>query len=193
MPAAPPIRPTPAIRTDLGIDLQVLQHRHSDGILEALCKRRDGPLRLVEEDPLHAEEGDEHRDQVDVRLVAAGKLPQPVVERVEVDPAHRHARRREGEEHPEELLLRIDEIDDHERVTLEALDHCGRSLSRAGLLGCGVTWLRGLSGIRCRVSALEALTALLPASRQRSFVLLAQFEQYPVPGARVQEGYLAAV
>src|SRR5436309_1600580 len=102
---------------------------HSRYFVEALRVRLDRSRGLVEVDALDAEEGKEDRRHVEVRLLAVGDLADPVLVRVEVDAAHRHARRRELREKAEEFLLRIHQIDDDERERLEAFDHDSFSLS----------------------------------------------------------------
>src|SRR3954449_8756218 len=97
--------------------------RHSRHLLEALPVRLHRTRRLVEEDPFDAEERDEHRDQVEVGLLVAGDLVDPVLERIEVDAAHRHAGGGERTQHAEEFLFRIDEIEDDQRGGREAFDH----------------------------------------------------------------------
>src|ERR1043166_3986415 len=82
-----------------GVESQIRKNGHSRHVVEALPVRLDRPAGLVEVDALDAEEGEEHRRHVEVRLLAVGDLADPVLVRVEVDAAQRHARRRErGEE-----------------------------------------------------------------------------------------------
>jgi len=58
--------------------LKVLMDRHADDILEVLGVRLDRARRLVEKDALHAKQRHEHGDEIEVRLLAARELPQPV-------------------------------------------------------------------------------------------------------------------
>src|SRR5439155_22920181 len=102
---------------------------HSRHFVEALRVRLDRSRGLVEVDALDAEKGKEDRRHVEVRLFAMGDLADPVLVRIEVDAAHRHARGRELREEAEELLLRIHQVDDDERERLEAFDHGSVSLS----------------------------------------------------------------
>ena len=112
---------------------EIFVHRPSHDLLETLRIRLDRPGRLVEENPLHAEQRDEHRHQLDLRLLVARDLVDPVVERIEIDRPHRHARRRERAQHAEELLLRVDEIDDHAARSARSLRSFGAHSSRFAL------------------------------------------------------------
>ena len=59
--------------------LKVLMDRHTDDVLESLGVRLDRTRRLVEKDALHSKQRHKHGDQVEVRLLAARELPQPVL------------------------------------------------------------------------------------------------------------------
>src|SRR5712691_8923110 len=102
---------------------EVLLERHADDVLEALCERFDRAARLIEKDAFDAEERNKHRDQAEVRLVLASDLTEPVFERVQVDGPHGDPGRRKRAEHAEELLLRVDQIEDDQRGNVEAFDH----------------------------------------------------------------------
>src|SRR5947208_8188260 len=97
--------------------------RDAGDLLEALAVRLDRARWLVEKNSFDAEERDEHRDQVEVGLLVARDLVDPIFERIEIDPAHRHAGRGERAQHAEELLLRIDEVEDDQRGRRETFDH----------------------------------------------------------------------
>src|SRR6202140_5443348 len=104
---------TPRLRVSHGFGLLVAAavepDEFADGraghLFEALAVRFDGAGGLVEEDPFDAEEGDEHGDEIEVGLLVAGDLMDPVFERIEIDAAHGHTGGGEGHQHSEELLL----------------------------------------------------------------------------------------
>src|SRR2546423_757528 len=102
-------------------EAKIRANGHPRHFIEALRVRLDRSRGLVEVDALDAEEGKEDRRHVEVRLLAMGDLADPVLVGIEVDAAHRHARRRELDEEAEEFLPRIHQIDDDERERLEAL------------------------------------------------------------------------
>src|SRR5216684_5770160 len=106
------------------VEPEELADGRAGNLFEALAIRLDGAGGLVEKDPFDAEERDEHRDEIEIRLLVAGDLMDPVLERIEIDAAHRHTGGGEGHQHPEELLLGIDEIDDDQRRRKESFDHC---------------------------------------------------------------------
>src|SRR5207253_3402320 len=60
------------------LKMKVLLDRHADDLLESLPVRLDRTGRLIEKNALDAEQRDEHRDQVEARLVAARELARPV-------------------------------------------------------------------------------------------------------------------
>ena len=60
------------------LKMKVLLDRHSDDFLESLPVRLDCSGGLIEENALDAEQRDEHRDQVEARLVTARELARPV-------------------------------------------------------------------------------------------------------------------
>jgi hypothetical protein len=59
--------------------LKVLMDRHADDVLESLGVRLDRTRRLVEKDALHPKQRHEHGDQIEVRLLTARELPEPVL------------------------------------------------------------------------------------------------------------------
>src|SRR5712692_9574616 len=84
-----------ASKASLASEAEILRERNANHFLEPLRKRLDRSRRLVEKDPLHAEQRHEHGDQIEIVLVLARELPDPVIERIEVDGAQRQPGRRE--------------------------------------------------------------------------------------------------
>src|SRR2546423_12673659 len=87
------LRATPVGEAVALLQMQVLMDRHPDDFLEPLAIRLDHAGRLVEKNALDAKERHEHRDEIEARFVSASELPHPVLERIEVDRAHREAGR----------------------------------------------------------------------------------------------------
>src|SRR4051794_16697285 len=95
---------------------QVPFHVHPHPPPEALAVALHLADSFVEEDPLDAEEGDEHRRETQRLTPLAHRLGHPVVEARDVDAAQHHSRHAELLENPPELLGRIDQMDDHQRA-----------------------------------------------------------------------------
>ncbi len=62
------------------LKMKVLLDRHADDFLEPLAVRLDHSGRLVEKNALDPKQRNEHRDQIEARVISSGQLTHPILE-----------------------------------------------------------------------------------------------------------------